>query len=188
MSWKQSRFQTSSRTSSAGATRWPICSRTDRVRSDRPHHGSRGAHLRSSSRPGARNPHLRHAPAQPRGRGRGAQRQAGPRCRSGDRARPQGLASARSQARRILACSAHGPAAHLRGTVRRSISEEKARTVATESSWLPREKRQQLDERMSDRLAEVGVRRLGSEVRAWRRSSTRLPRSSTSTTPRRNGA
>lgn len=47
-----------------------------------------------------------------------------------------------------------------------SISEEKARTVATESSWLPREKRQQLDERMSDRLAEVGVRRLGSEVRA----------------------
>lgn len=46
------------------------------------------------------------------------------------------------------------------------ISEEKARLVATETGWLPREKRQQVDERMAGRLAEVGVRRLGSEVRA----------------------
>lgn len=46
------------------------------------------------------------------------------------------------------------------------ISEEKARLVATETAWLPRDKRQQVDERMADRLAEVGVRRLGSEVRA----------------------
>lgn len=46
------------------------------------------------------------------------------------------------------------------------ISEEKARLVATETSWLPREKRQQVDERMAGRLAEVGVRRLGHEVRA----------------------
>ncbi|WP_246490670.1 DUF222 domain-containing protein [Brevibacterium oceani] len=46
------------------------------------------------------------------------------------------------------------------------ISEEKARVVAKESGWLPREKRQELDERMAERLPEVGVRRLGNEVRA----------------------
>ncbi|MGO3069924.1 MAG: DUF222 domain-containing protein [Brevibacterium linens] len=46
------------------------------------------------------------------------------------------------------------------------ISEEKARTVAKESDWLPREKKHELDERMAERLAEVGVRRLGNEVRA----------------------
>lgn len=46
------------------------------------------------------------------------------------------------------------------------ISEEKARTVAKESDWLPREKKHELDERMAGRLAEVGVRRLGNEVRA----------------------
>lgn len=46
------------------------------------------------------------------------------------------------------------------------ISEEKARTVAKESDWLPPEKKHELDERMAGRLAEVGVRRLGSEVRA----------------------
>ena len=46
------------------------------------------------------------------------------------------------------------------------ISEEKARTVAKESDWLPREKKHELDERMAERLPEVGVRRLGNEVRA----------------------
>lgn len=46
------------------------------------------------------------------------------------------------------------------------ISEEKARIVAKETAWLPREKRREADERMADRLAEVGVRRLGNEVRA----------------------
>lgn len=46
------------------------------------------------------------------------------------------------------------------------ISEEKARAVAKETDWLPKDKRQQVDERMADRLAEVGVGRLGSEVRA----------------------
>ncbi|SDR91836.1 protein of unknown function [Brevibacterium sandarakinum] len=46
------------------------------------------------------------------------------------------------------------------------ISEEKARTVAKETDWLPRDKRRQVDERMADRLAEVGVGRLGNEVRA----------------------
>jgi len=46
------------------------------------------------------------------------------------------------------------------------ISEEKARTVAKESDWLPREKKHELDEQMAGRLAEVGVRRLGNEVRA----------------------
>ncbi len=45
------------------------------------------------------------------------------------------------------------------------ISEEKAQAVARESSWLPREKKQELDEQMADRLAEVGVGRLSSEVR-----------------------
>lgn len=47
-----------------------------------------------------------------------------------------------------------------------AISEEKARVVAKETEWLPREKRQEVDDRMSDRLAEVGVGRLGNEVRA----------------------
>ncbi|WP_113902660.1 MULTISPECIES: HNH endonuclease [Brevibacterium] len=47
-----------------------------------------------------------------------------------------------------------------------AISEEKARAVVREVEWLPREKRRQVDERMADRLGEVGVRRLGSEVRA----------------------
>ncbi len=47
-----------------------------------------------------------------------------------------------------------------------SISEEKARAVAKETDWLPRDKRRQVDERMADRLAEVGVGRLGNEVRA----------------------
>ena len=46
------------------------------------------------------------------------------------------------------------------------ISEEKAQVVAKETAWLPREKRQQVDERMADRLAQVGVGRLGNEVRA----------------------
>jgi hypothetical protein len=46
------------------------------------------------------------------------------------------------------------------------ISEEKARIVAKESDWLPREKKHELDERMAERLPEVGVRRLGNEVRA----------------------
>ncbi|MDN5806292.1 MAG: DUF222 domain-containing protein [Brevibacterium sp.] len=46
------------------------------------------------------------------------------------------------------------------------ISEEKARAVAKETDWLPRDKRRQVDERMADRLAEVGVGRLGNEVRA----------------------
>lgn len=46
------------------------------------------------------------------------------------------------------------------------ISEEKARVVAKESDWLPREKKHELDERMAERLPEVGVRRLGNEVRA----------------------
>ena len=46
------------------------------------------------------------------------------------------------------------------------ISEEKARVVAKESDWLPREKKHELDERMADRLPEVGVKRLGSEARA----------------------
>ncbi|WP_166971152.1 HNH endonuclease [Brevibacterium atlanticum] len=46
------------------------------------------------------------------------------------------------------------------------ISEEKARVVAKESDWLPREKKQELDERMAERLPVVGVRRLGNEVRA----------------------
>ncbi|MCI4010977.1 DUF222 domain-containing protein [Brevibacterium sp. ZH18] len=46
------------------------------------------------------------------------------------------------------------------------ISEEKARVVAKETDWLPNDKRQQVDERMADRLAEVGVGRLGNEVRA----------------------
>ena len=46
------------------------------------------------------------------------------------------------------------------------ISEEKARVVAKETGWLPRDKRQQVDERMSERLAQVGVGRLGNEVRA----------------------
>ncbi|MCM1012016.1 MULTISPECIES: DUF222 domain-containing protein [unclassified Brevibacterium] len=45
------------------------------------------------------------------------------------------------------------------------ISEEKAQAVARESSWLPREKKQELDAQMADRLAEVGVGRLSSEVR-----------------------
>ncbi|MGO2649018.1 MAG: DUF222 domain-containing protein, partial [Brevibacterium aurantiacum] len=47
-----------------------------------------------------------------------------------------------------------------------NISEEKARVVAKETDWLPRDKRHQVDERMSDRLSEVGVGRLGNEVRA----------------------
>lgn len=47
-----------------------------------------------------------------------------------------------------------------------SISEEKARAVAKETDWLPRDKRRQVDERMAERLAEVGVGRLGNEVRA----------------------
>ena len=47
-----------------------------------------------------------------------------------------------------------------------SISEEKARAVAKETDWLPRDKRRQVDERMAGRLAEVGVGRLGNEVRA----------------------
>lgn len=46
------------------------------------------------------------------------------------------------------------------------ISEEKARAVAKETDWLPRDKRRQVDERMAGRLAEVGVGRLGNEVRA----------------------
>ena len=46
------------------------------------------------------------------------------------------------------------------------ISEEKARVVAKESDWLPRDKKHELDERMAERLPEVGVRRLSSEVRA----------------------
>lgn len=46
------------------------------------------------------------------------------------------------------------------------ISEEKARAVAKETDWLPRDKRRQVDERMADRLAEVGVGRLGNEIRA----------------------
>lgn len=46
------------------------------------------------------------------------------------------------------------------------ISEEKARAVAKETDWLPRDRRRQVDERMADRLAEVGVGRLGNEVRA----------------------
>lgn len=46
------------------------------------------------------------------------------------------------------------------------ISEEKARVVAKETDWLPRDKRHQVDDRMADRLAEVGVGRLGNEVRA----------------------
>lgn len=46
------------------------------------------------------------------------------------------------------------------------ISEEKARVVAKESDWLPREKKHELDERVAERLPEVGVRRLGNEVRA----------------------
>ncbi|WP_350270703.1 DUF222 domain-containing protein [Brevibacterium sp. CBA3109] len=46
------------------------------------------------------------------------------------------------------------------------ISEEKARAVAKETDWLPRDKRRQVDERMAQRLAEVGVGRLGNEVRA----------------------
>ncbi|WP_193072017.1 HNH endonuclease [Brevibacterium sp. FME37] len=45
-------------------------------------------------------------------------------------------------------------------------SEEKARAVAKETDGLPRDKRRQIDERMADRLAEVGVGRLGNEVRA----------------------
>lgn len=47
-----------------------------------------------------------------------------------------------------------------------SISEEKARTVAREVDWLPREKRREADERIKDRLDVVGVGRLGNEVRA----------------------
>lgn len=47
-----------------------------------------------------------------------------------------------------------------------TISEEKARIVVKETTWLPREKRQEVDERMRERLAEVGIRRLGNEVRA----------------------
>ena len=47
-----------------------------------------------------------------------------------------------------------------------SISEEKARAVAKETDWLPRDKRREVDERVADRLAEVGVGRLGNEVRA----------------------
>ncbi|WP_092012229.1 HNH endonuclease [Brevibacterium siliguriense] len=46
------------------------------------------------------------------------------------------------------------------------ISEEKARVVAKESDWLPQEKKLELDERMAERLPEVGVKRLGNEVRA----------------------
>ncbi|NJC56825.1 HNH endonuclease [Brevibacterium marinum] len=46
------------------------------------------------------------------------------------------------------------------------ISEEKARVVAKETDWLPRDKRHQVDERMADRFAQVGVVRLGNEVRA----------------------
>lgn len=46
------------------------------------------------------------------------------------------------------------------------ISEEKARVVAKESDWLPREKKHELDERMAARLPEVGVRRLANETRA----------------------
>ncbi len=46
------------------------------------------------------------------------------------------------------------------------ISEEKAQVVAREVDWLPREKRRQVDERMAERLGEVGTRRLGNEVRA----------------------
>lgn len=46
------------------------------------------------------------------------------------------------------------------------ISEEKARVVAKETAWLPRDKQHQVDERMAGRLAEVGVGRLGNEVRA----------------------
>lgn len=46
------------------------------------------------------------------------------------------------------------------------ISEEKARVVAKESDWLPRAKKHELDECMAERLSEVGVRRLGNEVRA----------------------
>src|SRR5690625_4370590 len=46
------------------------------------------------------------------------------------------------------------------------ISEEKARVVAKESDWLPREKKHELDEQMAARLPEVGVRRLANETRA----------------------
>lgn len=46
------------------------------------------------------------------------------------------------------------------------ISEEKAQVVAREVEWLPRDKRRQVDERMAQRLGEVGTRQLGCEVRA----------------------
>lgn len=46
------------------------------------------------------------------------------------------------------------------------ISEEKARVIAKETEWLPRDKRHEVDERMAERLAQVGVGRLGNEVRA----------------------
>lgn len=47
-----------------------------------------------------------------------------------------------------------------------SISDEKARVVAKETDWLPRDKRHLVDKCMADRLAEVGDGRFGNEVRA----------------------
>lgn len=47
-----------------------------------------------------------------------------------------------------------------------NISEEKAQVVAKETSWLPREVRAKVDERMSHRLGAIGVGRLANETRA----------------------
>ena len=47
-----------------------------------------------------------------------------------------------------------------------AVSEEKAHVLHRETSWLRGEKRRQVDELMSDRFEQTGVRRLGAEARA----------------------
>ncbi|WP_101653281.1 HNH endonuclease [Brevibacterium ihuae] len=98
----------------------------------------------------------RGVPASSRGKGLGAEIGLARRESPARGARFLGLARA------LIRDLPHAMAAVASGV----LSEEKAQVLHRETSWLPPEKQNEVDERLSERFDRIGVRRLASEARA----------------------